>query len=293
MKRITCLFFALALMIGGLAQIQIPGGPIRPPVPPEKQRQKPKPKPGPKKTTTQKVKYYDVIFTSNAYDGDLYIDGEYVDDANTTYPLKAGSHKVKVVTDYYYDYSTTINVSASNKSFDLNLTEKTDSESQYRLGINYHEGRFGFPKDYTETAKHFLYAADKGHIEAQNWLGCCYFFGEGVTHSETEAAKWYRKSAEQGNVYAQSLLGLMYEVGVGVTKNETEAVKWYRLAAEQGFDEAQYQLGQCYGQGIGLAKDEDEAAKWYRLAADQGLAKAQYSMGYCYMSALGVPSDDT
>ena len=116
MKRIVCLLLALILLIGidAVAQIQIPGGPIRPPVPPAKQRTKPKAKARPKKTATQKVEYYDVTFSCNAYDANLYIDGDYIDDANTAYTLKAGSHKVEVVTDYYNDYTSTINVSNSN-----------------------------------------------------------------------------------------------------------------------------------------------------------------------------------
>ena len=125
MKRLNWILVAMALMVGGTAvgQINIPGGSIqKPPVPAAKQRQKPKKQARPKKAAQAKVKYYDVTFTSNAYDGDLYIDGNYVGDANIKWTLKAGSHAVKVVTDYYNDYSTTINVSGSNKSFDLTLS---------------------------------------------------------------------------------------------------------------------------------------------------------------------------
>ena len=196
MKRLNWILVVLVLMIGSsaVAQIQIPGGPIKPPVPPVKTRTKPKAKTRPKKTTTQKVKYYDVTFTSNAYDGDLYIDGEYIGDANTTWTLKSGSHKVKVITDYYNDYSTTINVSNSNKSFNLNLTEKTDAESQYQLAVNYYEGRCGYSQDYNEAVKRFRNAAEKGNASAQFWLGFCYDRGRGVSQSYPEAIKWYQEN---------------------------------------------------------------------------------------------------
>ncbi|MBR2085070.1 MAG: SEL1-like repeat protein, partial [Muribaculaceae bacterium] len=214
----------MALMVGGTAvgQVQIQGGPIKPPIPPAKQRQKPKKKARPKK----QVKYYDVTFTCNAYDADLYIDGDYVGDANTIWTLKAGSHAVKVVTNYYNDYSTTVNVSGS-KSVDLNLTEKTDAESQFQLGVNYCEGRSGFPQDYTESVKRIRNAADKGFARAQNWLGYCYQIGEGVTQSYTEAFNWYKKAAEQGYATAQCNLGWFYQNGYGVTQSYSEAVKWY------------------------------------------------------------------
>ena len=240
MKRLNWILVAVALMVGGTAvgQINIPGGSIKPPVPPAKQRQKPKKKTRPKK----QAKYYDVTFNCNAYDADLYIDGDYVGDANTIWTLKAGSHAVKVVTDYYNDYSTTINVSSNNKSFDLTLSEKSDAESQYMLAVNYYEGRSGFPQNYSEAVKHFLNAANKGHAKSQNWIGYCYEKGNGVTQSYAEAVKWYRKAAEQGNATAQNMLGYCYENGLGVTQDKQEAVKWYRKAAEQGNSKAKDNL---------------------------------------------------
>ena len=238
MKRLNCILIAVALMVGGTAvgQINIPGGSIqKPPVPAAKQRQKPKKQARPKK----QAKYYDVTFNCNAYDADLYIDGDYVGDANIIWTLKAGSHAVKVVTDYYNDYSTTINVSSNKKSFDLTLSEKTDAESQYMLAVNYYEGRSGFPQNYSEAVKRYLNAANKGQAKSQNWIGYCYFYGKGVSQNYTEAVKWYRKAAEQGNAAAQSHLGYCYDEGKGVTQNYTEAVKWYRKAAEQGYATAQ------------------------------------------------------
>lgn len=294
MKRLNWFLVALALMIGGsaVAQIYIPGGPIKPPVPAVKQRQKSKKKERPKKTTTQKVKYYDVTFSCNAYDADLYIDGEYVGDANTTWTLTAGSHTVKVVTDYYNDYSTTINVGSSNKYFDLTLTERTDAESQFQLGINYYEGRSGFPQDQTQAAKRYKKAAEQGHAQAQNWLGYCYHHGFGVTQSYDEAVEWYQKAAKQGNADAQNNLGDCYYYGQGASHNKSEAFNWYKKAAEQGHANAQHNLGMCYKFGQGVTQDWTEAVKWYREAAEQGLAIAQYDLGCCYDNGHGVWMDN-
>ena len=113
MKRLNCILVAVALIVGGtaVAQVQIQGGPIKPPIPPAKQRQKPKKKARPKK----QVKYYDVTFSCNAYDADLYIDGDYVGDANIIWTLKSGSHRVKVVTDYYNEL---LNNDTSFKDYD-------------------------------------------------------------------------------------------------------------------------------------------------------------------------------
>ena len=104
MKRITAILLTLALMVGGTAvgQINIPGGGIsKPPLPPAKKcktcgktvndcQYKGHHPPQKKCKTCGKVvndcqykgkhpkapEVYDVAFTCNAYDADLYIDGE-------------------------------------------------------------------------------------------------------------------------------------------------------------------------------------------------------------------------
>ena len=288
MKRLNCILVALALIIGGsaVAQIQIPGGPIKPPVPPAKQRTKPKKQANPKKAAQATVKYYDVTFTCNAPDADLYIDDDYVGDANTIQALKAGLHTVRVFTDYYNNFSTTINVS-SNNSVDLPLTEKTDAESQYQLGINYYEGRSGFPQDYTQAAKRFLNAANKGDAEAQNWTGYCYHHGHGMEQSDEQAAKWYQKAANQGLAAAQNNIGYCYMKGLGVKHDDAEGLKWYLKAAEQGYAEAQNNLGDYYL----TQNDRELALKWFSRAASQGDAMGQFNLGFCYERGIGVDAD--
>jgi S1-C subfamily serine protease len=112
--------------------------------------------------------------------------------------------------------------------------EKGDAQSQYELGLSFHNGSLGVAKD------------------------------------EAEAAKWYRKAAEHNLANAQYNLGVCYSKGQGVAANEVEAVKWYRKAAEQNDAQAQYNLGICYAKGQGVRKDYVEAYKWMLLAAGQG-----------------------
>ena len=64
---------------------------------------------------------YDVTFTCNMEDADLYIDNAYMGYANGTYNIKGGSHYVHVVAEGCDDYTTTINVSNSRRSFKLNM----------------------------------------------------------------------------------------------------------------------------------------------------------------------------
>ena len=143
-------------------------------------------------------------------------------------------------------------------------------------------------KEYEKAFLLYKKAAEQGHAPAQNNLGYCYKYGEGVAQDKEEAVKWYRKSAEQGNAPAQHNLGVCYYNGEGVAQNKEEAVKWYRKSAEQGNAWAQFNLGLCYAHGEGVAQDKEEAVKWYRKSAEQGNAPAQYNLGLCYEYGSGV-----
>ena len=50
----------------------------------------------------------------------------------------------------------------------------------------------------------FQTAANAGRIDAQFYLGICYYYGKGVPQDHAEAARWYRKAAEQGHANAQN-----------------------------------------------------------------------------------------
>ena len=73
-------------------------------------------------SSTNSSAVYDVSFTCNKSDADLYIDNAYMGDANGTYEIKAGTHNVLVVAEGCDDYMTTINVSSSKRSFKLSMT---------------------------------------------------------------------------------------------------------------------------------------------------------------------------
>ena len=161
-------------------------------------------------------------------------------------------------------------------------------EEMFQNGLEHYD-----KKNYTEAVKWYRKAAAQGYAPAQNSLGFCYKYAQGVTKDFNEAVKWYRKAAEQGFAKAQNSLGFCYENGEGVTKDILEAVNWYRKAAEQGDADAQFNLGVCYDEGQGVTQDYYEAVKWYRKAAEQGDADAQCNLGYCYYEGHGVTKDST
>ena len=156
-----------------------------------------------------------------------------------------------------------------------------DAAAQNNLGVCYEYGQ-GVARNYAEAVEWYKKAAVQGHANAQNNLGLCYENGQGVARNYAEAVEWYKKAAVQGHVYAQFNLGECYDNGQGVTRNYAEAAKWFRKAAEQGHATAQNNLGVCYENGRGVAKNRLQAMKWYTQAAEQGHATAQCNLGACY-----------
>ena len=66
-------------------------------------------------------------------------------------------------------------------------------------------------------------AAEQGHADAQQDLGCCYYNGGGVEHGMGKAVQWWTKAAEQGHAEAQWFLGDCCKYGTGVVRDEVKA----------------------------------------------------------------------
>ena len=168
------------------------------------------------------------------------------------------------------------------------LAEKGHAEAQFYLGLCYYNGE-GVSQSYSDAVKWYSKSAEQGNADAQNNLGLCYYKGEGVPESYSDAMQWWSKSAEQGNADAQNYLGECYYYGYGVPKNSSDAVKWWRKSAEQGNAYAQYHLGVCYYNGEGVPQSYSDAVKWFSKSAEQGYVYAQFNLGECYENGDGVP----
>ena len=78
------------------------------------------------------------------------------------------------------------------------LQKLADSDDMVRKGVDAYKA-----KNYAEAVKWLRPAAEQGNDAAQDALGMCYEFGNGVAKDHAEALKWYRKAAAKGNVSAQ------------------------------------------------------------------------------------------
>jgi len=164
--------------------------------------------------------------------------------------------------------------------------ERGHAEAQAYLGwINYDN------KLYADAFAWYRKAATQGNACGQNSLGDMYENGLGTPKDYEEAAKWYKKAAEQGYAAAQVNLGTMYYNGMSVSQDQAEAVKWFRKAAEQGYADAEWRLGTAYCLGEGVSQDTREGLTWVRKAADQGNAAAQYLLGEMYVTGGFVTQD--
>jgi TPR repeat protein len=56
------------------------------------------------------------------------------------------------------------------------------------------------------AAQYFHRAAEKGHIDAQYWIGYMYYTGEGLPKNRERAIEWLTKAAEKGDGPAREWL---------------------------------------------------------------------------------------
>ncbi|MBR3977553.1 MAG: SEL1-like repeat protein [Bacteroidaceae bacterium] len=164
-----------------------------------------------------------------------------------------------------------------DKNADKKADDKSDDKSaEMSAGEACSKGNAAYDKkEFNAAAKLYLFAAEKGHADAQYMLARCYMTGRGVPVSEKDMVKWMTKAAEQGHDYAQNELGLCYKFGKGVEKSDSEAAKWFRKAAQQGNADGQCNLGICYEYGEGVEKSLETASDWYKRAAKQGHEEAK------------------
>ena len=114
-------------------------------------------------------------------------------------------------------------------------------------------------------------AAERGDAEAQYQLAVMYDFGMGVPKNYAESGRWYVKAANAGIAEAQFALGLRYyKHGLEAKEHYATALSWFYKAANQGMREAQYNAGVMYSLGRGAPTNKVEAYKWFNLAAAQG-----------------------
>ena len=129
-------------------------------------------------------------------------------------------------------------LNAGNTEDGIRLLSAAASNKHARA--NFMLGRYYKRKSYTENnpepwenkaAKFYLAGAELGDRDAQDELGICYRFGQGVPEVRSQAFYWWLKAAEAGHTEAQLSVAAAYREGKGVPKNLTEAYAWFNIAS--------------------------------------------------------------
>lgn len=96
----------------------------------------------------------------------------------------------------------------------------------YYLMAWYHDRK----KNMSEAFKYYKKSAERGWLDGQYDVGCCYLFGDGCAVNYSKAHYWFFKAAEHNHAAAENNLGQMYLNSHGVRKDLNTAKKWFKRA---------------------------------------------------------------
>ena len=88
--------------------------------------------------------------------------------------------------------------------------------------------------NYDTAMKEWKPLAEQGDANSQYHLGVLYHNGLGVPQDYKQAMNWYRKAAQQGLAAAQYNLGVIYHNCNSEAQNYVQAYMWFSIAIENG-----------------------------------------------------------
>jgi len=142
----------------------------------------------------------------------------------------------------------------------MERVEANDPMAIYNLGIDYRDGEYGFPQDYTKALELFHRAGGLGLSSAYCSIGYAYDHGNGVEVDKKKAEHYYELAAILGDEIARSNLGV-YEKKAG---NMDRALKHYMIAARGGRSNSLEKVKDMYSNGYATKEDYTKALKSYQ-----------------------------
>jgi TPR repeat protein len=138
----------------------------------------------------------------------------------------------------------------------------------------------GVPEDQDMMRSLTAEAAEKGHVEAQYWLGTYYRYCEGTFPQDLEkAVYWFERASCADHPNAIYCLGLHTLLGKGVEQDIRKGWDLFEKAARMGVVDAMLALATMIDSGEGYIVDPAAALDWYQKAADKGSVDAQVIAG--------------
>jgi TPR repeat protein len=114
--------------------------------------------------------------------------------------------------------------------------------------------------------------AEKGHVDALNYMGDWEQSPNNMNRDYQRAANWFRQAATLNSTTAMIHLGELYEQGKGVVQDTGKAGYWYELAGERGDLTGQYKAGCLWARADG--NNRSVAYVWLFMAAKSGHAES-------------------
>ena len=118
----------------------------------------------------------------------------------------------------------------------------------------------------------------QGHIKAAEFVGCIYYWGQGVAVNYPRAMAAYKVGAEGGDATSQWMVGAMYCYGRDVDVDYAQALPWIEKAAAQHDPTAVGQLGTMYCEGQGVTPSYRCGREYYARAIELGSTNAVENM---------------
>lgn len=140
--------------------------------------------------------------------------------------------------------------------------------------------------------RHFLRAAEGGHVESMVRAGSMLSAARGVPAPDMEqAVRWFTAAAEKNHPLALTLLADCYLRGLGVPEADpTRAIELLESASALGEPRAMDLLGHLYREGVGLESPNLERAyELFSRAAALGHLDAQGNLGIMVMLGEATP----
>jgi TPR repeat protein len=122
------------------------------------------------------------------------------------------------------------------------------------------------PRNLPEAERLLTKSAEAGHVLAMIDLGDLHDARDNE-QGWSQAAKWYARAADRGNSTAMVRLGILQQDGKGVLKDEAAAATLYRKAADDGSSSGMHNLALLYDKGNGVDRRDPELAASLMLQA--------------------------
>jgi len=138
--------------------------------------------------------------------------------------------------------------------------EANDPIAIFNHANNYHNGKNGFPQDFTKALELWHQACELGFAEAYCGIGYAYETGRGVEVDIEKAKHYYELASMMGNETARHNLGAK-EADAG---NWDRALKHWMIAAGSGFNPSLKYIQDFYSNGQATKDDYTKALQAYQ-----------------------------